>query len=687
MEHFYAIMGDILEVSMSEEMIFIVLGIIIVGFIIFISKQKQESSTSKNIVADKINTMLELSPNEFASEFITKKIADFASPNIKKLNLPESTVKEVIHSAPKYMFEFSMLILYYAYEIAKSRNKEITYDCILNFVTKSAISSMGMLAFGIDKKNYDAFEPVFKNRLDLYNKKTNTQIKNILCNLCFEEIKVGKPIIKNDISDNTINGMPLFIEHLNNVFAGKELYVFSELIFMYIDHNRKMFEISEDDISEKIEHIEPLMYDIDRPEPSQFFVETRKLVGNWLQQRMDQIEGTRWIKGYLTYPAFEHLSFSYKNQIFCIVVDIIDKNTNKSYLPEKTKNLLIKECEKNNLIPCLYKVLVDNPKNPTYNTLKQYSDGWNLFDARSNEPIIPERLGTDDLVEMSEWELNDFAIQIVRNYITDNLNLKILSYQNIVGIDPQLWFMDENSEKHYVIVRYTMYPNKDAKIPTNIISIQNKCKGYEGFFASVAFCSKEKNPSILYRGQASFISFEGLKKLEPVKAFPTLPLEELVLKISANVANAFMNFDLKKLTEDERINYLYMYSTELLLSIYSNLIIKKNISANENNLFPVLSAYFEKMTPPKHRGLIDWANVVMNRCKLYRQMANFDKDTYGTYFAKLCQHEINNGTIYTYESIENIPLTSYDNKLNNFYEEISKTSVVSDVENKIKNYL
>lgn len=152
MEHFYAIIGDILEVSMSEEMIFIVLGIIIVGFIIFISKQKQVSSTSKNIVADKINAMLELSPNEFASEFIAKKIADFASPNIKKLNLPKSTVKEVIYSAPKYMFEFSMLILYYACEIAKSRNKEITYDCILNFVTKSAISSMGMLAFGIDKK-------------------------------------------------------------------------------------------------------------------------------------------------------------------------------------------------------------------------------------------------------------------------------------------------------------------------------------------------------------------------------------------------------------------------------------------------------------------------------------------------------------------------------------------------------
>ena len=69
----------------------------------------------------------------------------------------------------------------------------------------------------------------------------------------------------------------------------------------------------------KKEYIETLMYDIDRPEPSQFFVDTRNLVGNWLQQRMDQIEGTRWIKGYLTYPAFEHLSFLIKIKYFVLL--------------------------------------------------------------------------------------------------------------------------------------------------------------------------------------------------------------------------------------------------------------------------------------------------------------------------------------------------------------------------------
>ncbi len=675
---------------MSENMVFAIIVIIIVVVIcyqVFSSKKQKKEKTSKDIVSDKLQAMFKMTPSEFVSKLISPKVVNFVSPEIKHLNLPESTIEKVIYYAPKYMFEVNILLLYYAYKVSKSQNKEISYQNISIFADKSCISGMGILAFGIDKDFKEKFNSVLKNRFDLYKNKTDNQIKNIFYNLCFEEIKKDKPIIIKDISDNTISGMPLFIEHLNNVFANNELFVFSELIFMYIDHNRKMFETSEDETSEEPEHIETLMYDIDRPEPSQFFIDTMKLVGNWIQQRMNQIEGTRWIKGYLTYPAFEHLSFSYKNQIFCVVIDIIDESTKKSCLPEKTKNLLIQESEKNNLIPCLYKVLVDNPKNPTYNTLRQYSDGWNLYDARTNEPIIPERLGTDDLVEMSEWELNDFAIQVVRDYITDNLKLKILSYQNIVGVDPQLWFMDDNQKKHFVIVRYTMYPNKDAKMPNNITSIQNMCKDYDGFFASVVFCSKEKNPSILYRGQESLISFEGLRKLEPSEELPILQLKKIALKISAEVLNIFMNFDLKNLTKDERVDYLYMYSTELLLCIYSNLIIERNTSVNENNLFPLFLAYLEKMTPPNHRNLIDWTNVVMNRCKIYRQMVKLDIDTYSLYFTKLCQHEINNGTIYTYESIENIPTISYDSKLNLFYKKITKTNITDDIKNKLQNYL
>lgn len=71
MGYFYAIL--ISEAFMSEVMLFIVFGIIAVGFFIFVSKQQQDSAAKKNVMSDKINAMLELSPNEFASKFIAKK--------------------------------------------------------------------------------------------------------------------------------------------------------------------------------------------------------------------------------------------------------------------------------------------------------------------------------------------------------------------------------------------------------------------------------------------------------------------------------------------------------------------------------------------------------------------------------------------------------------------------------------
>ena len=671
---------------MSEDMIFSIIGVIVVSFFIyrFLIQNRNEE---KNKLSDRMNQLLKMSPNDFASKVISVKVAEFISPDIKNMNLPEDIKNEFVRSATKYMFEMSILLLYYAYEVSKARKKTISYENILNFAVKSALSSMGMLAFGIEKDFNDKYKIILKNRFELYSNKSDYQIKNIFSNICVEEIKKGYYYASREVLDNTMSGMPLMVEHLNNLFAGRDLYLCSELIFMYIDYNRNNLESLEDDSDTKTERIETLMYDIDRPEPSQFFVETRKLVGNWLQQRMDQTEGTRWIKGYLTYPAFEHLSFSYKNQIFCVVVEILDDKTKKSYLPEKTKDLLIKECNRNNLIPCLYKVLVDNPENPAYNTLRPYSDGWNLYNAKNGEPVIPERLGNNDLVKMSEWELNDFAIQVVRNYITDNLKLKVMSYQNIVGIDPQLWFEDDNRKRHYVIVRYTMYPNKNADLPNNLAGIQNKCKGFDGFFASVAFCSKGENPSILYRGQESFISFEGLKKLEPIANLPSLPFEELALDISAKVANTLYNFDLSDLTEDERLYYLFIYSTELLIGIYSNVIVRKNTSVNENELFPLFMAYLEKITPPNHRGLVDWTNVVMSRSKIYRQMMHYNKTDYSTTFTKLCQHEIENGTFYTYESVDNIPTTSYKDKLNMFYTEIEKTNIIKDITKIIENSL
>lgn len=263
-----------------------------------------------------------------------------------------------------------------------------------------------------------------------------------------------------------------------------------------------------------------LMYLIDRPQPTDFFIQVRRMSGMFLQERMNRLKekewqkGPHWIKAEWTYPCFEHLTFAYRNQIFCILIDIQDQENNRSFLPQKDKDNLIKNCIENNLIPCLFKVTVQNPYEPRYNTIKPLSEGWNLYNAITNEEVIPENLITDEKIEMSKWELNDFAIQIVRNHIQNDLKYKILSYQNIVEIDPQIWFEDNLGNKNYVVVRNTIYPKNRAEKPENINSIQITCVGHQGYFASVALHTQEgTNPYKIHRGEGAYIAFSGLEKL------------------------------------------------------------------------------------------------------------------------------------------------------------------------------
>jgi len=261
-----------------------------------------------------------------------------------------------------------------------------------------------------------------------------------------------------------------------------------------------------------------LMYMIDRPQPTEFFINVRQMVGQALQQEMNRFKeaqwqkGAHWIKAEWTYPCFEHLTFAYKNQIFCVLIDIIDENSKKSFLPNRYKKNLIDNCIKNNLIPCLYKVSVKDPTNPIFNTIKPVSEGWNLYHAISNEKVIPEELVSNKKIEMSDWELYDFAIQVIRTYITNNLHCKVLSYQNVPEIDPQIWFEDTNHNECYVVVRYTIGSEK-VEMPQDINSIQLSLPGYNGYFAGVGFKPDKYFDKKLYRGQGSNVYFDKLIEL------------------------------------------------------------------------------------------------------------------------------------------------------------------------------
>lgn len=275
-----------------------------------------------------------------------------------------------------------------------------------------------------------------------------------------------------------------------------------------------------------------IQYLIDRPEPSDIFLRARHMAGVQLQEQFalhnktnvnSSYDGFKWIKAELTYPSFDNLTFGYKNAIFSVVIELID-NTGTSFTRQQ-KERLLKACEENNLIPCLFKIkLQEKPKNLFGRILgnKNQEDyeltvveqGWNIYDARTNQKIVPLMLASDKQTKMSKWELSNFANQIVRSYLEKEGN-QILSFCDLPEVNPQIWFKDKQGNKGWVIVKH-ITNNYDLTY-RQWVGLEDKnpqLKPYDGFFASVQFFSINTNSTTdLNRGDAMNVNYKGLERI------------------------------------------------------------------------------------------------------------------------------------------------------------------------------
>ena len=148
--------------------------------------------------------------------------------------------------------------------------------------------------------------------------------------------------------------------------------------------------------------------------------------------------------------------------------------------------------------------------------------GWGLIDDTTDKLINPIDLVSDEKLEMTDWEVHDFAVQVVRDYITDKLGHQLMSSQGNPAVDPSIWFVGENGPE-WVVVRSDRFPAKDAKRPENLSDIAANCAKLSniGHFASVTFANSE-DPSDptggvlalpLWRGHGVFIRFEGIETI------------------------------------------------------------------------------------------------------------------------------------------------------------------------------
>lgn len=247
------------------------------------------------------------------------------------------------------------------------------------------------------------------------------------------------------------------------------------------------------------------MYDIEMHEPSQEFRRCWQAAGQHIQT---QAQGPlqSWLKASLVPPFLEHLSFRLGNQLFFIRIEDVDGRIRGPGNPGGLLTIA-DGCRGH---PCVM------PMRLRSGQWAPDERGWGLVHARTGKPVDPPALITDELIEITDWELQDFAVQVVRNEL-EKEGRRLMSWQGNPHVDPSLWFVGDD-EPEWVVVRAVRYPVKDAVPPANMAAIAAECAhlGTRGHFASLSFANINDpfDPAgygmPLYRGHGCHIRYEGL---------------------------------------------------------------------------------------------------------------------------------------------------------------------------------
>lgn len=253
------------------------------------------------------------------------------------------------------------------------------------------------------------------------------------------------------------------------------------------------------------------MFDIEMHKVSEEFCQCWQAAGRHLQTKAGD-SPLSWLKADLNPPFLEHLSFRMGNQLYFIRVEDADGHVTGPGSADGFR-VIAEGC---NGIACRM------PMRRVGSTWNAQVPGWGLIDAKTGRRMDPVALISDEKIEMTDWEVHDFAVQVVRDYIVKKLGRELISSQGNPRVDPSIWFVDDNGPE-WVVVRCVRFPERVAIIPENITDIAINCARLSAFghFASVAIANSEDSfnasskvpPLPLYRGHGIVVAFEGLIRL------------------------------------------------------------------------------------------------------------------------------------------------------------------------------
>ncbi len=252
------------------------------------------------------------------------------------------------------------------------------------------------------------------------------------------------------------------------------------------------------------------MYEIPNPKPSKAYIEAFNAAGNHIQS-MSRRHNTelRWLKAVPYGPSLENISFFYGGQAY--FVQLFDAEGIETF-PGGTQDGLLRIAKGYKGFAC-YMPMHRGPGGwePIY-------PGWGLVDAATGKPIDPLLLKTIEPVLVTDWELHDFAIQIVRDDLQKE-GRTVLSWNSDPDIWPSLWFGNADSME-WIIVMEHRYP-ETAAVPSfdfDSAVVALRQRGYHGYYTDIGFSAHNQQvgeePLALLRGQGAIINYKGLTSSE-----------------------------------------------------------------------------------------------------------------------------------------------------------------------------
>lgn len=254
------------------------------------------------------------------------------------------------------------------------------------------------------------------------------------------------------------------------------------------------------------------MYDIHLAEVTDDFARCWQAAGLHLQ---NQAQGSlrSWIRTHLNPPFLEHLSFRLGNQLFFI--RLTDVSTGADFPGSDSGLFAIADGCKG--FACLM------PMKRNGEDWEPAEPGWGLIDARSSKPINPVEAITEENIEMTDWELHDFAVQVVRENL-EKEGHTVTNWESNPNVYPSIWFEGGDKALQWVVVNAVRYPALEAEIPSFAFELKQNSRfsAYASHFASVSVASVDPFDSgahesgtvvPLYRGHGMHVRYEGLKQL------------------------------------------------------------------------------------------------------------------------------------------------------------------------------